>query len=327
MKTIAVANTKGGVAKTTTCLSLGGSLAEQGNLVLLVDLDPQAHLTSSLGVQSGGLRRTVCDVLLNQDSLASVSLETQVFGLDLAPANEELFIVDKMLYRHPGYEYRLRTDIENGRRWLYDAVIIDCPPTFGTVTINALTAADLLIIPLQCEHYAVQSLIRMLEMVRLTRRKTNARLRYRLLVTMFDMRNRVHPMILQYLRNQFPKAVFENVIQVDTKLRESPAHAKPITEYAPRTRAARQYRALGQELMAYLGPGRTERRARVPVPRSTEQHSIYRGDSAADNKRGLIPGPRSAFGQQMSVEKRSASAGRRPSVKPLSKVSAGDNGQ
>lgn len=253
MKVVAVANTKGGVAKTTTCLSLGGSLAEQGKLTLLVDLDPQAHLTSSLGLKPDKLRRTVSDVLLNQDSLASISLETQTFGLDLAPANDELVIIDKMLYKNPGYEYRLKTDVENVRRQLYDVVLIDCPPTFGTVTINALTAADLLIIPLQCEHYAVQSLIRMLEMVRLTRRKTNAGLRYRLLVTMFDMRNKVHPMILDYLQDRFSGALFENVIQVDTKLRESPAHAKPITEYAPKTRAARQYRALAQELAASLG--------------------------------------------------------------------------
>jgi chromosome partitioning protein len=253
-KVIAVANTKGGVAKTTTCLSLGGGLAEQGHLVLLVDLDPQAHLTSSLGVRPDKLRRTVCDVLLGQNSLTGISHETKVFGLDLAPANNELVIVDKMLYKHPGYEYRLKTDIGEMPRKLYDVILMDCPPTFGTVTINALTAADLLIIPLQCEHYAVQSLVRMLDMVRVTRRKTNPHLSYRLLVTMYDMRNRVHPMILKYLRDQFSDAVFENLIQVDTKLRESPAFAKPVTEYAPKTRAARQYRALARELVADLNP-------------------------------------------------------------------------
>jgi chromosome partitioning protein len=251
-KVIAVANTKGGVAKTTTCLSLGGGLAEQGHLVLLVDLDPQAHLTSSLGVRPEEQRRTVCDVLLGQHSLTAISHETNVFGLDLAPANDELVIIDKMLYKHPGYEYRLKTDVDQMPHKLYDAILIDCPPTFGTATINALTAADLLIIPLQCEHYAVRSLIRMLDMVRLTRRKTNPYLSYRLLVTMYDMRNRVHPMILEYLRDRFSDAVFETMIQVDTKLRESPAFAKPVTEYAPKTRAARQYRAVAQEVIADL---------------------------------------------------------------------------
>jgi chromosome partitioning protein len=178
-----------------------------------------------------------------------------VYGLDLAPANNELVIIDKMLYKHPGYEYRLKTDIEGMRHSPYNIILMDCPPTFGTVTINALTAADLLVIPMPCEHYAVQSLLRMLDMVSLMRRKTNPHLSYRLLVTMYDMRNRVHPMILEYLRDQFSDALFETVIQVDTKLRESPAFAKPITEYAPNTRAAHQYRALAKELIADLKLG------------------------------------------------------------------------
>lgn len=316
MKVIAVANTKGGVAKTTTCLSLGGSLAEQGNLVLLVDMDPQGHLTSSLGVNPAKLRRTVSDVLLNQHSLASISLETQVFGLDLAPANDELVIIDKMLYKHPGYEYRLETDIEGVRRWLYDVVIIDCPPTFGTVTINALTAADLLVIPLQCEHYAVQSLVRMLDMVRLIRRKTNPALRYRLLVTMFDMRNKVHPMILNYLRNHFPDALFETFIQVDTKLRESPAHAKPITDYAPDTRAAQQYRALAQELMGCLGPKQEKK------PGPTEQLFNTPGSDHEPASRGRKQDATSAVSQETSEEKRPVHG-----VKPISKFLVGGNGR
>jgi chromosome partitioning protein len=215
-----------------------------------VDFDPQAHLTSSMGVRPKEMRRTVCDVLLGQSSLTAVSRETGVYGLDIAPANNELVIIDKMLYKHPGYEYRLKTDIEGMRHNPYNIILMDCPPTFGTVTINALTAADLLVVPMPCEHYAVQSLVRMLDMVCLTRRKTNPHLSYRLLVTMYDMRNRVHPMILGYLRDRFSDALFETVIQVDTKLRESPAFAKPITEYAPKTRAARQYRALAKELIA-----------------------------------------------------------------------------
>jgi chromosome partitioning protein len=316
MKVVAVANTKGGVAKTTTCLSLGGSLAAQGNLVLLVDMDPQGHLTSSLGFEPGKQRRTVSDVLLNQDSLASISLETQVFGLDLAPANDELVVIDKVLYKQSGYEYRLRTSFEGVRRWLYDVVVIDCPPTFGTVTINALTAADLLIIPLQCEHYAVRSLIRMLEMVRLTRRRTNAGLRYRLLVTMFDMRNKVHPMILKYLRERFPEALLETVIQVDTKLRESPAHAKPITDYAPETRAARQYGALGQELMDCLGPVREERPD--PAERLFNTSGSDHEHAARDQSQGLA----SVVARKTLEETRSARE-----VKPMPGFGVGDNGR
>jgi chromosome partitioning protein len=251
---IAVANNKGGVAKTTTCLSLGGSLAEQGLMTLLVDLDPQAHLTASLGIKPETLRRTVADALLGQSSLVAISRETGVERLDLAPANRELAILDKVLYKRPRYEYRLKQSLNGVGRQLYDVVLMDCPPAFGTLTLNALTAADLLIIPVQCEYYAVRSLHQLLELVKLVRRKTNPRLGYRLLISTFDMRNKVHRLTLEQLRSRFPDALFQTIIQVDTRLRESPAFGLPITRYAPRTRAARQYRALAQELTARLPP-------------------------------------------------------------------------
>ncbi|RLC91148.1 MAG: hypothetical protein DRI79_03610 [Chloroflexi bacterium] len=251
---IAVANNKGGVAKTTTCLSLGGSLAEQGRSVLLVDLDPQAHLTLSLGVKPETLRHTVAEVLLGQSSLVAVSRETAVDGLDLAPANRELVVLDKVLYGRQGYEHRLKRDLDEMRYQLYDIVLMDCPPAFGTLTLNALTAADLLIIPIQCEYYAVRSLQQMFDMVSLVRRKTNPRLSYRLLVTMLDVRNKIHRLLLRQIRDRFPEVLFQTIIQVDTRLRESPAFALPVTRYAPRTRAARQYRALAQELISYLSP-------------------------------------------------------------------------
>ncbi len=249
---VAIANNKGGVAKTTTCLSLGGSLAEQGWLVLLVDLDPQAHLTASLAVDPDSLRRTVADVLLAQSSLVATSRETTVPGLDLAPANRELVILDKVLYKSPGYEYRLKADLERMHPDLYDFVLIDCPPTFGTVTLNALTAASLLIIPTQCEYYAVRSLRQMTEMVKLVRRKSNPNLAYRLLVTMFDQRNRIHRLILKHMQLRFRRTLFRQIIQVDTRLRESPAFGQPVTSYAPNTRASQQYRNLARELVASL---------------------------------------------------------------------------
>jgi chromosome partitioning protein len=251
---IAIASNKGGVGKTTTCLSLGGSLAEQSKLALLVDMDPQAHLTASFGLKPDTLRRTVSDALLGQASLVAVSRETIVPGLDLAPANRELVILDKILYKRPRYEFRLRENLGSARHQLYDFVLLDCPPTFGTLTLNALTAADLLIIPLQCEYYAVRSLQQVLEMLRLVRRKTNHRLQYRLLVTMFDVRNKIHRVFLEQLRARFPNALLETIIQIDTRLRESPAFGLPVTHHAPRTRAARQYRALSAELISTLQP-------------------------------------------------------------------------
>ncbi|MCS7281893.1 MAG: ParA family protein [Anaerolineae bacterium] len=246
---IAVANHKGGVAKTTTCLSLGGALAEQGFQVLLVDLDPQAHLTLSLGIRPEEVRHSVAEALLAQKSLVAVSRETQVAGLDLAPASGDLVILDKVLYGHRGYEYRLKQALERSSL-PYDFVLMDCPPAFGTLTINALTAADLLIIPMQCEFYAWRSLRSVLELVTVVREKTNPSLRYRLLVTMYDMRSRVHRMVLDQLRRLFPQALFRTVVQVDARLRESPAHGLPITHYAPRARASEQYQAVAQEICA-----------------------------------------------------------------------------
>jgi chromosome partitioning protein len=249
---IAVASNKGGVAKTTTTLSLGGSLADEGRLVLLVDLDPQAHLTASLGIKPEGLRRTVGDALLAQNSLVAVSQETDVSNLDLAPANRELVVLDKILYKRPRYEHRLRESLDRMGDQLYDIVVVDCPPNFGTLTLNAMTAADVLIIPIQCEYYAIRSLRQTLELVQLVRKKTNPGLRYRLLVTMFDMRNRIHCLLLEQMRDRFPTALFETIIQIDTRLRESPAFGLPVTQHTPGTRAARQYRQLASEVVSVL---------------------------------------------------------------------------
>lgn len=247
--TIAIANHKGGVAKTTTCLSLGGALAEQGFQVLLVDLDPQAHLTLSLGVRPEEVRHSVADVLLAQKSPVAVSRETRVAGLDLVPASSDLVILDKVLYGHRGYEYRLKGALDQASL-PYDFVLMDCPPSFGTLTINALTAAHLLVVPVQCEFYAWRSLRSVLELVTVVREKTNPSLRYRLLVTMYDMRSRIHRLILEQLRRLFPQALLQTVVQVDARLRESPAHGLPITQYAPRARASEQYRAVAREIQA-----------------------------------------------------------------------------
>jgi chromosome partitioning protein len=247
--TIAISNQKGGVAKTTTCLSLGACLAERGNSVLLIDLDPQANLTLSLGIQPDQLRRTVCDAFLGNSSLVSVSRESPLFALDLVPANQELAVLDKILYGRPGYEFYLknRLDVMDGD--LYDVVLVDCPPSFGTLTLNALTAADLLIVPVQCEYYSAHSLRHIVELVQLVRQKTNPWLIYRVLVTMYDRRNKICQLILEQMQKSLNKVLFQTIIEVDTKLRESPAYGQPITLYAPNTRGARQYHALAEELI------------------------------------------------------------------------------
>ena len=246
---IAISNQKGGVAKTTTCLSLGACLAEIGRCVLLVDLDPQAHLTLSMGIKPEELHRTVGDALLGNTSLLSVSRESSIFDLDIVPANQGLALIDKLLYGRNGYEFHLKNRLRAMNEDFYDFILLDCSPSFGTLTVNALTAADLLIIPIQCEYYAARSLRQVEGLVKLVKEKTNPRLSYRVLVTMYDQRNKICRLILARMQRELSRLLFQTVIQIDTKLRESPAFGQPITLYAPHTRAAQQYRALAEELI------------------------------------------------------------------------------
>jgi chromosome partitioning protein len=245
---IVISNQKGGVAKTTTCLSLGGCLAERGYSVLLIDMDPQANLTLSLGLPAGKLRYTVGEALLGNRSLVSVSLESPVFGLDIVPANQGLSVLDKVLYGRRGYEFCLQQGMDSVQD-CYDLVLIDCPPAFGTLTLNALTVADLLVAPVQCEFYAAHGLRQIQELFKLVRERTNPGLRYRVLVTLYDRRNRICQLILEQMQRGLGGELFKTIIEVDTKLRESPAYGQPITLYAPDTRGAQQYRALAEELL------------------------------------------------------------------------------
>jgi chromosome partitioning protein len=249
--TIAVSNQKGGVAKTTTCLSLGACLAELQQSVLLIDLDPQAHLTISLGFRPEKLRRAVDDALLGYTSLVSVSRESSIPGLDIVPANRMLVVLDKVLYGRADYQYRLKKGLDAIGKDFYDFILIDCPPSFNTLTLNGLAAADMLVIPVQCDYYAAYSLRHYLRMIQQIRDKMNPWLTYRVLVTMYDRRNKICRVILDQMRQGLNSTLFNTIIEVDTKLRESPAFGQPITLYAPKTRGTEQYRALAKELMSY----------------------------------------------------------------------------
>ncbi len=250
--TIAIGSQKGGVSKTTTTLSLGACLADNNGAsrrVLLIDLDPQANLTMALGLNPSGLRRMVGDALLEQSSLLAVSRESAVANLDLVPANQGLLMLDKALFGRPNFEYRLKQQLSRPQAASYDVALCDCPPAFGTLTLNALTAADLLIIPVACEYFAARSLQQFLELIQLVKNNTNPQLRYRILITMFDKRNRISHVIHDQLRAKFGEAVLTTMISIDTKLRESPVVGQPITQYAPHSRGADDYRALAAEVL------------------------------------------------------------------------------
>lgn len=248
---IAVSNEKGGVAKTTTTLALGGALVECGCEVLLIDLDPQANLTLGVGIPPAKVRRSVADVLLNAVSLLSASRETGIPGLDIIPSNAEMGLAERFLPVRQNYEYILRNAIESSAL-TYDFVLMDCPPSLGAVTTNALTTAHYALIPTQPEYFSAHGLRSLMSMIRRVRGQTNPDLAYFVLITLMDKRNRIHRTLSEQLSTTFGEGLLKTVIEIDTKLRESTVAGLPITHYFPQSRSATQYRALAQELIQHV---------------------------------------------------------------------------
>ncbi len=205
-----------------------------------------------MGLSPKELRRTVGDALLRNNSLVSVSRESSWLGLDIAPANQGLLVLEKILYGQAGFQFRLKDGLDSLDDGFYDFILIDCPSSFGTLTLNALTAADVLVIPVQCEYFAADTLLNYIKLVQHTQEKINPTLKHRVLVTMYDRRNKICRLTLEHMQGTLNSVIFETIIEVDTKLRESPAFGQPVTFYAPATRGAEQYRALAKELLNYV---------------------------------------------------------------------------
>jgi len=250
-KTIAVSNEKGGVAKTTTALSLGAALAELGNRTLLIDLDAQANLTLALGFEPGESEKTSSHVMLDNEPLLQVRRRTEIDNLDLIPSSSRIETSEQYLPMRTNYTTILQRAIHSTSDLPYDYIVLDCPPALGAITRNALAAANLLLIPTQAEYFSAYALRNMMGLIRRTREVDNPNLSYRILVTMLDRRNRTHRNIHEQLRTTFGTGVFNTVIEMDTKLRESPIAGQPITHYKSAARGSTQYRVLAQELMEY----------------------------------------------------------------------------
>ncbi|NLF52552.1 MAG: ParA family protein [Leptolinea sp.] len=254
---VAISNQKGGVAKTTTCISLGASLAETGRKTLLIDLDPQANLSLSLGIHDDEAGETISDVLetaLNPRKIKWDDLiqSTSLVGLDVVPSDSRLWTVERLISEVNGYEGELKRIAE---RWQdeYEFILIDCSPSLGPLTIMALTAANRVVIPIQTEFLAAVGLVRLIETIDAVREHTNPSLDFNLLAVMYDQRNGICREVLQKLHENFSAKLFKTVIGVDTRLKECVATGQPINQYDPKTRATLQYALLAGELEELSG--------------------------------------------------------------------------
>jgi chromosome partitioning protein len=250
--TIAVSNEKGGVAKTTTTFSLGAVLAEIGKKVLLIDLDPQGNLTLANGIEPPEAKHNSSEVVLDNLPLAQAIMPTSIDRLSIVPSNQRMAEAEQFLPVRMNYNYILRDALKDPKAQGFDFILMDCPPSMGAITLNALTASNLLIIPTQAEYFSAYALRDMMNLIRRVRREANSDLAYRILITMLDQRNRAHRAIREQLQQTFGTGLFQAVIEIDTRLRESPIVGVPITQYRPNSRGSQQYRILAQELIDYV---------------------------------------------------------------------------
>ena len=249
---IAIANEKGGVAKTTTTMSLGAALAEAGKRVLLIDLDPQANLTLATGLEIGQVSPSSSNILIESTPLLNAVQKSEIDNIDIIPAHPNIESAEQYLPMRTNYAASMRRAINQAEPLPYEFILFDCPPFLGAITQNALSAANLLIIPTQAEFFSAYALRNMMGIIRRIRQESNPELAYRILITMLDRRNRTHRNIEEQLKNTFGQGLFETIIEIDTKLRESPIAGIPITQYKPSSRGSQQYRILAQELLEYV---------------------------------------------------------------------------
>lgn len=245
----AVANQKGGVGKTTTVVSVGAYLAIAEKRVLLVDIDPQANATSSLGIDKNSLRRSIYNSIVAGMPLESVLTLTKRLGLDLIPSAPALAGAEIELVSMMAREHRLKLALVPLRD-RYDYVLIDCPPSLGLLTINALTAADEVIIPVQCEYLPMEGLAQLLHTIELVRINLNPTLGIKgLLMTMYDVRTSLAQQVVDEVRSHFPDKTFQTIIPRNVRLSEAPSYGEPILDYAPRSPGGLAYQALAREIM------------------------------------------------------------------------------
>lgn len=247
---IAVANQKGGVGKTTTAINLAACLSNIGYRTLLIDVDPQGNSTSGVGINKRKLNRSVYDILINDISVNDVIISTNYKNLDICPSNIDLAGAEIELIETKEREYTLKKALENLSEDKYNFIVIDCPPSLGLLTINALTCANSVLIPIQCEYYALEGLSQLTNTIKRVKNKLNEDLEIEgVLLTMYDARTNLSIQVVEEVKKYFKKKIYKTIIPRNVKLSEAPSFGEPIIEYDPKSKGANCYNELAKEVI------------------------------------------------------------------------------
>ena len=247
---ISIANQKGGVGKTTTSVNLSACLGELGQRVLLIDIDPQGNATSGLGIDKGKIEKSIYDVLVDDIPIKDTVIGTEVDNLKVLPATIQLAGAEIELVASMSCETKLKKAIDKIKNE-YDFVIIDCPPSLGLLTINSLTAANSILVPIQCEFYALEGLSQLLKTITLIQDNLNQDLVLEgVVLTMFDSRTNLSGQVVQEVKNHFQQKVFKTIIPRNVRLSEAPSFGRPVIKYDPKSKGAEVYYNLAKEVLA-----------------------------------------------------------------------------